>query len=55
MKDKELKFIDFLIIVFAISTPAITKQTGILLTGFIPFILLIFMIREDKEIKISFF
>ena len=45
----------FLIIVFAISTPAITKQTGILLTGFIPFILLIFMIREDKEIKISFF
>ncbi len=54
-KDKKLGFIDFLIIAFAISTPAITKQTGILLTGLIPFILLIFMIKENKEIKFSFF
>ena len=54
-RDKKLSILDLLIVVFAISTPAITKQTGILLTAFLPFILIIFMIKENKEIKLSFF
>lgn len=55
IRDEKLSFIDFIVVVFAISTPAITKQTGILLTGFIPFILLTLMIRENKQVKLSFF
>ena len=55
VREKKLNLYNLLLITFAISTPSITKQTGILLTGLIPFILIIISLKENKKVDIQFF
>ena len=51
-KEKKINTIDIILISMAFSTPAITKQTGILLTAILPFILLSIELYKTKLIII---
>ena len=54
LKEKKINTIDIILISMAFSTPAITKQTGILLTAILPFILLSIELYKKTKLIIIF-
>ena len=55
LKEKKINTIDIILISMAFSTPAITKQTGILLTAILPFILLSIELYKKNKINYYFY